>query len=129
MPMSMTMTQSAKTLPCVRSAFVPPALPLPSLTDVDAAVEEADEETAEHGADEICQRHFEPELDHALPTRGITRRFRNGTAPSLAEPRSAPLGGLGIGLVAHGQVAGIERRGLEHESDFEELVAAKHRWP
>src|SRR5688572_5814307 len=51
----------------------------------------------------------------------------NGTAPSLAEPRPPPVDGARIGLVAHGQVARIERRHLEHDADLEQLVSAKQR--
>ncbi|RPI60081.1 MAG: glycine--tRNA ligase subunit beta, partial [Lysobacterales bacterium] len=102
----------------VRAAGVP----APDLAYVDTAVEKADEQAAEHGADEIRQRELEPELDHPLPFRRISRSCRNGTAPSPAEPRPTPLGGRRRRLVAHDEVTGIERSGFKHDTDLEELV-------
>src|SRR5690349_20864171 len=118
LPISMIMTQSAKTLPCVRSGLVAPALPLPALRLSKPTKRLPSTEPMRYANVTLSPSS----IMRCLPAEQSRRT--NGTAPSLAEPRPAPLGGIRVGRVAHGQVTGIERRDLQHEADFEQLVAA-----
>src|SRR5688572_29139321 len=125
LPMSMIMTQSANAVPCVRSALVPPALPLPSLR---MSTPPRKKPTSRLPSTE-SSRYANVTLS---PSSIIRCRFpksvaaRNHvTAQSLAEPCPAPLEGFGLGFGARNEVARIERRRFEHDADLEQLVPAK----
>src|SRR5690606_5780782 len=95
----------------VRAAGIPAAEP----ADIDAALQIADDEAAKDRAQQVRDREFQSELEHAL------RILRRTGQPSLPA-RSCLL----VRVLAELQPASIARRRGEHEAELEELVAAEH---
>ena len=80
---SMMITQIANAAPCVRSALVAPALPLPELADVDAAAQPADHEAADNRAEKIGEQDLEQEFHGAMQISG-QENFREHTSDAAA---------------------------------------------
>ena len=80
----MRMTQIANAAPCVRSALVAPALPLPSLADVDAAAQAAHDEAADNGAEKIGEQDLDAEIPWRDGGTSGQENFREHTTDTAA---------------------------------------------